>query len=223
MRILLLLLALLLGGCSTTQKTTTISEEEAHAAIVEVLHLSGSALDSSALGSLPFTALLKEEQLHILDLDEIPLLQQRLQLWRSEVLEAYRSTARGMGEELDPLLDTLVIDDARKLVQSKEMSATSILKAQKGEEIKTMAAALLLPALSESQKIWGIVHERYEIWSRSRVLLGEDGLPPLEENPFEQLLTVFVDSFLGALEREEMLLRTTPVVKGSGSILEVFQ
>ena len=83
MRILLLLLALLLGGCSTTQKTTTISEEEAHAAIVEVLHLSGSALDSSALGSLPFTALLKEEQLHILDLDEIPLLEQRLQLWRS--------------------------------------------------------------------------------------------------------------------------------------------
>ncbi|MGI6490104.1 MAG: hypothetical protein ACOXZ7_06165 [Sphaerochaeta sp.] len=155
MRILLLLLALLLGGCSTTQKTTTISEEEAHAAIVEVLHLSGSALDSSALGSLPFTALLKEEQLHILDLDEIPLLEQRLQLWRSEVLEAYRSTARGMGEELDPLLDTLVIDDARKLVQSKEMSATSILKAQKGEEIKTMAAALLRPALSESQGTLG--------------------------------------------------------------------
>ncbi len=141
MRILLLLLALLLGGCSTTQKPTTISEEEAHAAIVEVLHLSGSALDSSALGSLPFPALLKEEQLHILDLDEIPLLEQRLQLWRSEVLEAYRSTARGMGEELDPLLDTLVIDDARQLVQSKKMSATSILRAQKGEEIAGSSSA----------------------------------------------------------------------------------
>ena len=223
MRILLLLLALLLGGCSTTQKPTTISEEEAHGAVVEVLRLAGSGLESSAFLSLPLSALLTEEQLHLLDLDEITLLEQRLQLWRGEVLEAHRNAARLLADQLDPLLDTLVIDDARQLVENKEMSATSILRVQKAEEIAALGAALLSPALEASQGIWELLHERYGIGSRSRVLRGEEGLPPLEENPFERLLTVFVDNFLAALEKEEMLLRTTPVVKGSGSILEVFQ
>ncbi len=223
MRILLLLLALLLGGCTTTEKPTTITEEQAHGALVEVLRLARSALDGSALGSLPLSALLTEEQAHILDLDEIPLLRQRLELWGSAVNEAYRSTTRLMGEQLEALLDSLVIEDARQVVLSTRISATSLLKEQKSAEITEAAAALLSLALEESRGIWDTLHERYEIWSRSRALLEKETLPPLTGDPFEQLLTRFVDGYLLELEREEMLLRTTPVVKGSGSILEVFQ
>ncbi len=223
MRILLLLLALLLGSCSTTQAPAPITEEEAHHALVEVLRLAASGMDSAALTSLPLSSLLTEEQLHLLELDDIPLLPQRLEAWRGEVLEAYRSTARALADELDGLFASLTIEDARQVVQSKSLSATSILKAQMAEEIRANAGALLRPALEASRGMWRTISERHAIWRRSRMLLKQEVPPPLADDPFEQLLTIFIDGFLAALEREEMLLRTTPVVKGSGSILEVFQ
>ena len=223
MRVLLLVLALLLGSCTTTHTPITITEEEAHEALLEVLHLASQGMDTTALTSLPLSVLLGEERAHLADRTDVPLMEQRLATWQAEVSGAYRFAARALAGEFAPLLEHLTIPNAQQVVQNNKISATSIFKAQASAELASKAEALLRPALDESQAVWRTLSGRYEIWRRSRILLAGAALPPLPDDLFDHLLALFIDGFLASLEKEEMLLRTTPVVKGSGSILEVFQ
>ena len=72
MKLLLLLLALLLASCTTTQNIPSISEAEAQAALVEVVRLSAQNLDTTALTSLPLSALLDRESAHLSEEQAIP-------------------------------------------------------------------------------------------------------------------------------------------------------
>lgn len=222
MKLLLLLLALLLASCTTTQNIPSISEAEAQAALVEVVRLSAQNLDTTALTSLPLSALLDRESAHLSEEQAIPRLPQRLEAWADEVREAFRTTARLLADEVDDLAPRLLLEDGPTMIRTKT-SATSVLRHQFADEITAKGEELLAQALAPSQESWRLIRSRYEVWQHGRLLLGESQGEAVTEDLFDHLLALFTNTILDALEHEELLLRTTPVVKGSGSFLEVFQ
>jgi len=82
---------------------------------------------------------------------------------------------------------------------------------------------MLQEALKTSDITWDLILDRYGIWQKSTALWGREELPVVAAEPFEHLYSFFTTTYLDELGTQEERLRTTPVPKGSGSFLEIFQ
>ncbi len=76
--------------------------------------------------------------------------------------------------------------------------------------------------MEASNETWDLILDRYGIWQKGTSLWGEEVLVEVTDDPFEHLSTQFLQTYLEELGRQEEILRTTPVPKGSGSFLELF-
>ncbi len=223
MKLLLLLLALALSSCSSLQSPASIDQETAQEALVEVLRLASAGLDADDFASLELIDLLDQESAHLIELREIPLFERRLQAWGDEVIAAFWHSASRFPPHLEPLFKNLAFPDAKAMVSDNTKVATLYFSDQYHNQIVAIAQMLLGEDLVEASAQWDRIVGRYRIIRNSRLLLEEQDLGAITENLFDHLVDLFVHQYLTALAEEELLLRTTPVIKGSGSFLEVFQ
>lgn len=222
MNLVLLLLALLLTSCSTTQTAPSLTEAQAHDALVEVVRLSCQSVDLSPVDRLPLSVLLDSQSVHLLEQHDMPRLQARLSAWGDEVRAALLTTAPHLLAMIETRARVMAVADALAMVRSKS-SATHLLKQQFDTELEREATLLLDEALQHSNTLWQTITHHYEIWRHGLFLSNEAVPAEASKDLSDHIRHIFLDAIFTALEGEEMLLRTTPVVKGSGSLLEVFQ
>ena len=222
-RLPFLLLLLLLTGCKTAQGPVAPDTVSSAYALEEVLKLSSQSIDANLFASQDLKSLLPMEATRFSDLAEIPLFLDHLALWQEQVRTAFRQVVVAIPSLVEQTAPLVTWDDPKQIILSGNRSATETFITQQGTELDEVIRSLLSDSLQNSQDTWALILDRYAIWRRGTMLWGREELEAVDIDPFEHLHALFVSRYLDQLGLQEEQLRTTPVPKGSGSFLEVFQ
>jgi hypothetical protein len=219
----ILLLTLMLVGCTSLSQDPEKRAEQLREAMVAAVTEASEAVPATLYESLPTIDLLPEQSRPLLYQSEIPLLQENLELWRTQVIQAFRRTSISFPDLLKPYIAKLEIEDPEATLRSSDDSVSALLSEQFGNQIVGSMQLLLAEELAESQETYDSIYDRYSIWSDSLELLGEPPLETIARFPTAHLATLFVQIYLDRLAAEESAIRTTPVPQGTGSVYEIFQ
>ncbi|NLK06891.1 MAG: hypothetical protein GX315_11060 [Spirochaetales bacterium] len=218
-----LLLFLLLTGCSTVQGPTTADAVSASFALEEVLKLSSQSVDANLFATTPLPSLLPPEASEFSMMVQIPLFLDHLTVWQEQVRTAFRQVVVAIPSLVETNAPLIIWDDPDQIILQGNRSATDTFIRQQGEALDAVVRKLLFEALQQSEITWALILDRYDIWRKGTALWGREELKPVNVQPFAHLHALFVSQYLAQLGLLEEQLRTTPVPKGSGSFLEVFQ
>ncbi len=220
---LFLAFALVATGCSTVKVDQALQAPDSAYALAEVVKLASQSVDVNVYAATDLQALLPPQTSHFLQMQEIPLFQDHLDLWRMQVLTAFRQVLVQLPSLIEQSVDTVVFDNSEELLRSGNRSATTRLTTEQGTLLAEQIRAMLEDALAASSITWTLIVDRYTIWQKGTALWGRDELPVVTSDPFEHIYAYFATTYINELGVQEELLRTTPVPKGSGSFLEIFQ
>ncbi|MGE4455005.1 MAG: hypothetical protein AB7D92_10775 [Sphaerochaeta sp.] len=220
---LVMIIVVLLMGCTTTNREEGVSALEAENALREVIVLASQAIDANLFNTVEVEVLLPEEAKHFSTLQEIPLFLDHLESWQEEVLQALRVVLVQTPALLETYMHQVAWEHPQAALIQGDQSASRELRKQQGEAIKEEITVRLQDALKPSNEIWDLLLERYGIWQKGTLLWGERELEEVNTTPLEHLSTLFLETYYEELANQEERLRTTPVPKGSGSLLELFQ
>jgi len=156
-------------------------------------------------------------------MQEIPLFHDHLTTWSNQVLGAFRQVVVMLPSLVETSVSSVVWDDSEALLKESNTSATNRLVTEQGSMLAQEVKTMLQDALTNSSITWDLILDRYDIWQKGTTLWGREALPSVTADPFEHLYSYFTTTYLAQLGLEEERLRTTPVPKGSGSFLEIFQ
>lgn len=219
---LIVIFIVLLMGCTSTGREEHVSALEAENALREVTKLASQTVDVNLFNEMALQDLLPKEAAHFSQMEGIPLFLDHLQQWQTQVQQAFRSVLVQTPLIVEENTKEVVWENPVAALKQGNQSATRELTKQRGEEIKAQVMKLLQEALQESDETWDLVLDRYGIWQKGTSLWGEAVLAEVTNNPFEHLSTLFLQTYFEELGKQEEILRTTPVPKGSGSFLELF-
>ncbi len=217
----LLIILILLSGCSTLPKQKEESLSEIRTALREVVQTASERVEATMLSQMSLMTMVPPSSSPLLDQKQIPRLEEHLELWALQVVAAFRGATIAMPHLLRSFIEQLPIADPVAVMRQSDSSATELLVEKYQEEIEGEVHSMLAEHLAESSKTWEMLTDRYAIWSRSKALLGEEGLPALGPDPQDHLIRIFLSAYLEELTREELYLRTTPVFQGTGSFYEI--
>lgn len=212
---------ILLSGCSTLPNQKDESLSVIRTALREVVQTASERIEANMHSQMTLTTLIPPSSSSLLDQNQIPRLEEHLELWSKQVITAFRVATIAMPGLLGPHMEKLEIEDPRAVMRESDSSATALLLAANGEDIEVEVRLMLEEGLLVSEQTWEMLTDRYAIWSRSKELLGEESLPALDSSPMDHLIKVFLSAYLGELANEELYLRTTPVFQGTGSLYEI--
>jgi hypothetical protein len=218
-----LLLFLLLTGCRTVQGPTTADAVSASYALEEVLKLSSHSVDANLFASTALPSLLPPEAGEFSRMVQIPLFLDHLTVWQEQVRTAFRQVVVAIPALVETNAPLVIWDDPEKIILQGNRSATDTFIRQQGDTLDAVVRKLLSDSLQQSEITWALILDRYDIWRKGTALWGREELKPVDVQPFDHLHALFVSQYLAQLGLLEEQLRTTPVPKGSGSFLEVFQ
>ncbi len=140
-----------------------------------------------------------------------------------QVLSAFRQVVVQLPSLVEASVSSIVWQDAEATLKEGNRSATTRLVTEQGTVLAEQVRSMLQEALKTSDITWDLILDRYGIWQESTALWGREELPVVAAEPFEHLYSFFTTTYLDELGTQEERLRTTPVPKGSGSFLEIFQ
>lgn len=219
----LLAISVLLAGCTTTQPIkTTIGADSAYA-LSEVVKLAAQTIDANLFAGLDLKALLPQEAQLFSTINGIPLFDDHLATWRNQVLSAFRQCVVELPGLVEQSADEIEWTNGDAIVSAGNRSASTYLVAESGGRLEAQLKSRLQTALLPSSITWNLILDRYGIWQRGTSLWGRESLPVIQIDPFDHLFQLFTSTYLSELGLQEERLRTTPVPKGSGSFLEIFQ
>jgi len=217
----LLIVLILLSGCSTLPKQKEEGLFEIRTALREVVQTASERIEANMHSKMSVITLIQPSSSSLLDQNQIPRLEEHLELWSKQVLTAFRVATIAMPGLLSTYIEKLEIEDPRAVMQESDSSATALLLAAYQKDIEREVRLLLEEDLLASKETWEMLTDRYAIWSRSKALLGEENLPMLGGDPTDHLFQIFLTAYLEQLANEELYLRTTPVFQGTGSFYEI--
>lgn len=213
----------LLVGCKSTSIQSENKTQQLQDALLAAVTEASESVPATLHASLQTKDLLPNESLVLLEQKQIPRLEEYLNVWQQQVLFAFRRTTIKIPDLLKPYIEQLQIDNPEQLLRSSNSSVSALLNDQFGNLITGSVQLLLVDELSESQKTYETIYDRYSIWSKGLELLGKEALPRIAKFPTAHLATIFVELYLKQLAQEESDIRTTPVPQGTGSVYEIFQ
>lgn len=220
---LILFICMLFIGCTSTHRDTYVSALEAEHALREVAKLASQSVDVNLFSDLQLEDLLPQDATHFSEMNEIPLFLDHLDRWKDQVQQAFRSVVVQSTILIEENIQAVVWENPQATLLQGDRSATRELTKQQGEALRTQLTQRLRDALQTSDTTWQMILDRYGIWQKGTSLWGEDVLVEVTTDPFEHLSILFMNTYFEELGRQEELLRTTPVPRGSGSFLELFQ
>nr|WP_319474573.1 hypothetical protein [uncultured Sphaerochaeta sp.] len=219
---LICIIIVLLMGCTSTSTHERVSAVEAENALREVTKLASQAVDANLFSEMGLQDLLPQEAAHFTDMGGIPLFLDHLDKWQTQVQQAFRSVLVQTTILVEENSSEVVWENPEAALQRGNQSATKELTKQRGDVIRKEVLKRLKDALDSSNGTWNVILDRYGIWQKGTSLWGEEVLVEVKDEPFEHLSTQFLETYFEELGRQEEILRTTPVPKGSGSFLELF-
>ena len=220
--LVLLLLALFLVGCASTARTLEPDAIAIEQALISVVELASQGIDANYFFTID-QMLFPPEAAHFSTLTEIPLFLDRLSLYKDQVLQAYRQTILASPALVSKALERVVWDQSMQILRSGNQSGTNELIKQQGEQLQQELEAVLRNELGQSMITWALVLDRYSIWQRATSLWGRQSLEEVDVDPRQYQIDLFLSVYFRQLLLQEEQLRTTPVIRGSGSFLELFQ
>ncbi len=218
----LLLLILLLVGCSSTKQRQEVDATAVEQALISVVKLASQSVDANLFSSMG-QRILPAEAIVLSQRSEIPLFLERLDLYKAEVLQAYRQTILEAPTLVAESLARVVWIESPKILQAGNQSATEELLKQQGPALRESLEAVLRRELASSRQNWDMLLDRYSIWQRGTEAWTLEALTGVTVDPLEHQIEFFLSVYLRQLAFQEQQLRTTPVIRGSGSFLEIFQ
>ena len=217
-------LALFLAtSCTSTESIEGPNSLEIEQAFVQVVILASQEIDANLFSNVSLETFLPREAAHFAALPEIPLFQDHLQMWVTEVQQAFRQSIVQAPDLVVQALREVVWDNPQAILAQGDRSGTNQLIRQNGAQLEKQLQTMLRETLQISVPTWALILDRYTIWQNATKLWGDTNLSEVTVDPLEHLSSVWVERYLEELGVQEERLRTTPVPKESGSFLEVFQ
>jgi len=209
-------------GCTSTSRDERVSAVEAENALREVTKLASQAVDANLFTETELQDLLPQNAAHFSQMEGIPLFLDHLDRWQTQVQQAFRSVLVQTTILVTDNSNEVVWENPEAALLQGNQSATKELTKQRGDVIREEVLERLNDALIASEETWNIILDRYGIWQKGTSLWGEEVLVEVKDDPFDHLSTQFLETYFEELGRQEEILRTTPVPRGSGSFLELF-
>ncbi|MGE4585034.1 MAG: DUF4197 family protein [Sphaerochaeta sp.] len=219
----LLPVCLLLIGCTTTQRQQQPAALTSEQALTEVVKLASESVDANLFAPLTLEELLPPQAQLFVDLEEIPLFSDQLSLWNDQVLLAYRQVVLQIPALVQDAVGKVTWQQPDQLVKGGNQSATTYFLEDQGKFLSQGIRIMLTDALKQSQITWDLILKRYAIWREATMLWGRAPLPEITVSVDEHLFDLCIATYYAELGVQEAQARTTPVPKGSGSFLELFQ
>ena len=209
-------------GCTSTSRDERVSAVEAENALREVTKLASQAVNANLFTEMGLQDLLPQNAAHFTEMEGIPLFLDHLDRWQTQVQQAFRSVLVQTTILVTDNSDEVVWENPGAALLQGNQSATKELTKQRGDVIREEVLERLNDALIASEETWNVILDRYGIWQKGTSLWGEEVLVEVKDDPFDHLSTQFLETYFEELGRQEEILRTTPVPRGSGSFLELF-
>ena len=190
--------------------------------MIQVVELASQSIDVNFFVPLQ-SSLLPPEAAHFTTMNEIPLFPDRLDFWKSQVLHAFREVIIQAPQIISESLEHVIWTQGSSLLRSSNTSGTDELISQVGDQLRQELLRLVRSEIELSQITWALILDRYSIWQRATSMWGWPPLAEVSIDPSDHLSELFVTTYLRQLGVQEERLRTTPVIRGSGSFLELFQ
>lgn len=219
---LICIIIVLLMGCTSTSTNERVSAVEAENALREVTKLASQAVDANLFTEMGLQDILPQNAAHFAEMKGIPLFLDHLDRWQTQVQQAFRSVLVQTTILVTDNSDEVVWENPEAALLQGNQSATKELTKQRGDVIREEVLERLNDALIASEVTWNVILDRYGIWQKGTSLWGEEELVEVKVDPFDHLSTQFLETYFEELGRQEEILRTTPVPRGSGSFLELF-
>ena len=219
---LICIIIVLLMGCTSTSRDERVSAVEAENALREVTKLASQAVNANLFTEMGLQDLLPQNAAHFTEMEGIPLFLDHLDRWQTQVQQAFRSVLVQTTILVTDNSDEVVWENPGAALLQGNQSATKELTKQRGDVIREEVLERLNDALIASEETWNVILDRYGIWQKGTSLWGEEVLVEVKDDPFDHLSTQFLETYFEELGRQEEILRTTPVPRGSGSFLELF-
>lgn len=219
---LICIIIVLLMGCTSTSRDERVSAVEAENALREVTKLASQAVDANLFTEMELQDLLPQNAAHFSQMEGIPLFLDHLDRWQTQVQQAFRSVLVQTTILVTDNSNEVVWENPEAALLQGNQSATKELTKQRGGVIREEVLEQLNDALIASEETWNVILDRYGIWQKGTSLWGEEVLVEVKDDPFDHLSTQFLETYFEELGRQEEILRTTPVPRGSGSFLELF-
>lgn len=220
--LLICIIIVLLMGCTSTSRDERVSAVEAENALREVTKLASQAVNANLFTEMGLQDLLPQNAAHFTEMEGIPLFLDHLDRWQTQVQQAFRSVLVQTTILVTDNSDEVVWENPEAALVQGNQSATRELTRQRGDVIREEVLEQLKDALASSNETWNVILDRYGIWQKGTSLWGEEVLVEVKDDPFNHLSTQFLETYFEELGRQEEILRTTPVPRGSGSFLELF-
>lgn len=219
---LILLLCMACLSCATKAEKEAAQTEAEDAALRSVVGASCAQVPVTLFQDFTMEQFVGPDSEKLKAAGDIPLLSGNLELYRDQARDAFRATLLSLHDLVRPYGDKLVFGDTHQVILSSDDSVTILLGKQFGDEIKLQIKDILEKESTEAKTTRDTIMTLYTIWDRGKRLLGEEPLPMVRFLDDDELVSLLYDTYMSNLAKEEIDVRTTPRMQGTGSLYEFF-
>ena len=223
-RTLFFILALLFlcTSCATRspEKVSYTPEEEAEA-LRSALVQASVQIDPHIFSQIPLEEYLGPRAKAMAEHSEIPLIGDRLEEWKASMAELFTQTVIQSKQAIESYATHLVLDDTESLMRQDD-GMSSLLERQMGLQWQKEIDRTLQPKLTELSRTLSSIATDYEIWARGKQATGSGSYPAITLPTVEDFSRFYLNRLLEELKHQEVDVRTTPRVLGTGSLYEFF-
>jgi hypothetical protein len=220
---LLLILLVALSGCSSMRtEDADVVREQRQTALRNALSQATDKVPVTLFATTTTATFLTSSSQPLLTMTEIPLLQHYLGTYRTLCQNAFRATLLSMPDEVKGIAQTMGIPDPKAVIDRRDDSMTELLATTAATPLKEAISKHLETELADAQAMLGRILTMYRIWDTGKQHVGEKALPEVSEPTLQAYTDLFFDRYIASLRTQEIDVRTTPRLVGSGSLYEFF-
>jgi len=153
---------------------------------------------------------------------EVPLMQTNLVTYRTLCQNAFRTTLLEMPDVIERIAEQMEIPDPKALIDKSNDSMSVLLSESYATVLKKEIGLRLEDELTQARTVLDRTMEDYRIWDKGKTKLGRTSLPSVSAPSMQAYTDLFFTTYVASLQTQEIDVRTTPRLEGTGSLYEFF-
>lgn len=153
---------------------------------------------------------------------EVPLMQTNLVTYRTLCQNAFRTTLLEMPDVIERIAEQMEIPDPKALIDKSDDSMSVLLSESYATVLKKEIGLRLEDGLTQARTVLDRTMEDYRIWDKGKTKLGRTSLPSVSAPSMQAYTDLFFTAYVASLRTQEIDVRTTPRLEGTGSLYEFF-
>jgi hypothetical protein len=153
---------------------------------------------------------------------EVPLMQTNLVTYRTLCQNAFRTTLLEMPDVIKRIAEQMEISDPKALIDKSDDSMSVLLSESYATVLKKEIGLRLEDELIQARTVLDRTMEDYRIWDKGKTKLGRTSLPSVSAPSMQAYTDLFFTTYVASLRTQEIDVRTTPRLEGTGSLYEFF-